>query len=154
MSELQLLFFRGKSPVSQAIKLFTWGEYSHVAVLNKSKGRIIEAWTPGVTNNSLAEHGHRPGTEVDIFDINQYYGPKTWDTFEQEVGKNYDYLGIFGFLTRARSQRDDRWFCSEMVFSVLARNRCLLLNCPAYKVDPTLLSYSPYLKQVDSIVLT
>lgn len=151
---MQVLFFRGKSLISRAIKTFTWGEYSHVGLLTEN-GTLIEAWHKGgVIENPLHLVPHTPGTEIDAFHILGDFDPETLlAEMRSEVGKGYDFTGIFGFISRRRSEKPDRWFCSELIFAKLARAGCLALNAPAHKVDPTLLSYSPCLKYLHTFQL-
>jgi hypothetical protein len=55
--------------------------------------------------------------------------------------------GIAGFLFRAPwLQRENRVFCSELVFSrCLSNGVALLKRIPAFKVSPSLLTLSPVL---------
>lgn len=149
---MKLLFFRGKSFVSRGIKFMTWGEYSHVGVLT-DEGTIIEAWHKGgVLENNLGNLPHTPGTMVDVFDVTIPINMRKFiNGLREEVGKGYDFSGIWGFIGRNKSENPDKWFCSELVFAKLARAGCLALKCPARKVDPTLLSYSPHLRFVETM---
>jgi uncharacterized protein YycO len=152
---IRILCYRGTSLLSKAIRAFNWGDYSHVAALNTATGEIIEAWHPGgVRKVTLAKHGHTPGTVVDVYRVEADLDAAAfWQMLEGELGKGYDFKGILGFLARSRTQSDQAWFCSELVFSVAAHHGALLLNCPAFKVSPTLLSYSPLLVREKEIVL-
>jgi uncharacterized protein YycO len=152
---IRILCYRGTSLLSKAIKAFNWGEYSHVAALNTVTGEIIEAWHPGgVRKVTLKNHRHTPGTVVDVYRVpGSLDAERFWTALEGEVGKKYDFKGILGFLARSKTQSDRAWFCSELVFAVAAQTGTLLLHCPAYKVSPTLLSYSPLLVWEKEIVL-
>lgn len=147
----QLLFFKGISLISRHIRLFTWGEYSHVGVLT-SDGRLIEAWHKGgVIENDLEEAPHTPGTIVDVYGILTDFNEEVFlSELRSEVGKGYDYFGIVNFIRRKNANNWDRWFCSELVHAKLARAGALTLNAPCHKVSPTMLSYSPNLHKMGS----
>lgn len=143
---IRVLQYRGKSAISTAIKIFTFSEFSHTAALNTQTGEIIEAWQGGVRKRTLKDHGHTKGTVVDVYrPLCCFDQEKFWRMMQEEVGSPYDYRGILGFLARRETQSQEAWFCSELVFSCLAQSGLLLLNAPAYKVYPTMISYSPLL---------
>jgi len=144
----KLLFFKGISFVSKTIRLFTWGEYSHVGVLTDND-RLIEAWhLGGVIENFLSQAPHTKGTVVDVYRILSDYDEKVFlSELRAEVGKGYDYYGIVNFIRRKDSNNWNRWFCSELVHAKLARAGALTLNAPCHKVNPTMLSYSPILSK-------
>lgn len=149
---IRILQFKGRSLISRAIQLRTWGEYSHTAVLVEDE--VIEAWhRGGVQRNKIWNIPHTDGTEIDVYALRPSLNEKTFvRLLSEEVGKGYDFQAILGFLGRKDLSNPDRWFCSELVFAMAARAGCLLLNAPAYKVDPNLLSYSPLLKFERSII--
>jgi uncharacterized protein YycO len=153
---IQVLQYRGTSMVSRAIKLFTWGIYSHTAILNTATGEIIEAWQgEGVRKVSLEFHRHTKGTRVDVFNIISMKADHAgiWQGMEKRVGRGYDYRGIFGFLSHSAAQDNKKDFCSEAAFSEIAANGCTLLNIESYKVSPSLIAISPLLQFERQIVL-
>lgn len=152
---IQVLQYRGTSFVSRAIKLFTWGCYSHTAILNTETGEIVEAWQgEGVRKVSLDFHKHTPGTRVDVFNLMGAANHQgIWDGMLARVGRGYDYRGIFGFLSHSAAQDNKKDFCSEAAFTEIERNGCRLLNIESYKVSPSLLAISPLLQFDRQIVL-
>jgi len=154
MKNLRILQFRGKSTISRLIRFYTWGEYSHSAVWNITTGEVIESWqTKGVRIIDLVNHKHTPGTKVDVYEVLGIINEdKYWNSLKEEVGKKYDWWGIFGFLSKKETQKNKKWFCSELVFKKLAP-QLLLLNCPASHVSPTVLTWSPLLQFEKQIVL-
>ena len=53
---------------------------------------------------------------------------------EEQIGKDYDYWGIFGFLVRRDVQRRSKWFCSELIAEAL--NRIGFDIDETYKMSP------------------
>ena len=136
--------YKGKSVLSRAIRWRTWSEYSHADwVLDD--GSVIEAWKGGVRHVMNIQSQHTPGTEVDLFTLNLTTVQK-WaiqDFLIRQVGKPYDYGAILGFMTRAKSENSDKWFCSELIFTACQSAGVeLLKRIPAWKVSPGLLSVS------------
>jgi uncharacterized protein YycO len=64
---------------------------------------------------------------------------------QAQVGKKYDYRGIFGFLARKESQGGDRWFCSELVAACFWAAQIPLVRDFPHKVAPSDLKRSPLL---------
>lgn len=145
----RLLFFRGTSWVSEAIKGFHRGDYSHVGLLTP-QGSIIESWYKGgVQENLLAHAPHTPGTVVDVYRVREElvyidHG-RLLGWLRGEVGKGYDWKGVVRFLFR--SSRDDkkRWFCSELIAAAFVDQGRPLLFTEAHLVSPSVLAWSPLL---------
>lgn len=154
--DIYLLFFKGKSSISKAIRFFTWGKYSHVSLIYKYN--IYEAWWPdGVRKCTINELNHSQNTHIDVYKLNIDVTTddkfKLIQFFDEQVGKDYDLPGIFGFLTRRKFEKNDRWFCSELItygFNTILKKK--IINAESYKVSPTILSYSPYLDFVEEVV--
>ena len=148
--------YRGRSFISYAIRAFNWGPYSHVSWI-LADGVEIEAWSGGVLQAASIGANHTEGTCIDLFAI-QDLAPETRQAIDLSmraaIGLKYDYPGICGFLLRAPwLQREDRVFCSELVFSrCLSNGVPILQRIPAYKVSPSLLTLSPVLVPCGSIV--
>ena len=147
--------YKGTSAISRIIKFRTWSEYSHAAWINEDFS-VIEAWQgAGVVERPSVNIGHTPGTEIDLFDID--LTPRELGDLmfflQSQIGKPYDYNGVFGFLTRdASMQSRSAWFCFELIFAAFVyAQKPLLLRVPAHKVDGGMLSYSPLLRHVGGI---
>jgi len=147
MNAPKILLFRGNSLISKMIRWQTNGNYSHAAI-QLPNGRIIEAW-------------HKPAkvrlrgplqdwTNVEAFDV-EGMTEEQWDKAiawaEKQIGKKYDFGGVFRFVTRWRKQQDEKWFCSELVYqAVLEAGMPLLARVSSSQVSPTVLSFSPLLR--------
>ncbi len=145
-----IALYKGTSWMSRAIRWRTWSDYSHAAWVRED-GSVIEAWTNGVRCVTSPLDDHTPGTPIDFFDVaitpdqrRQVEAFLMW-----QLGKPYDHTAILGFLTRAKSENPDRWFCSELVFAACKSAGVeLLKRIPAWKVCPGTLSLSPMLSEV------
>jgi uncharacterized protein YycO len=142
---MKILFCRGHGFLAALVRWQTWGKYSHVAV--QIGDWIYEAVPPRVRKVEASKYNWKG---VDIFTT--YLQGKSNQSFEQlleealtkELGKRYDYCGVLRFLPRQSAQNPNRWFCSELVFSVFKQLGIEFLSrVDAVKVNPTLLSYSP-----------
>ena len=147
-----IALYRGTSLISRAIKFLNWSEYSHAAWITPD-GRCVEAW---ITNSWKLEGSvlesprfdsiHTDGTVVDFYSVKGFTPEQELQVagyMRKQLFLPYDFRGIFKFLTRGMSSNNSEWFCSELVFSALKAANVTLLNLPAWKVYPAMLSYSP-----------
>lgn len=143
--------YRGTSLLSRMIRLRTWSEYSHAAWIEQT-GSVVEAWKrKGVRYSSDVNTGHTPGTVIDLFDV-----PLTQEQMDvvrkflaHQVGKKYDWRGVLHFITKRHeySRDQERWFCSELIFSAFkAAGVELLSRVEPWKVSPAMLAMSPLLR--------
>jgi len=56
-----------------------------------------------------------------------------------QIGKNYDWAGIMGFITSRDWRNDDKWFCSEIVAAGLEESGYFnyLLSNTSNKISPS-----------------
>lgn len=137
MKKVRLAFYKAKYPdgdiIDNLISWYTWifnigsKSYSHVEI----GFHFEEGWR--YFSSSMPDKGTRWKTAGQTVDKN----PERWDVFECEyfesnveemidranliLGKKYDKLGIFGFLTISGqvANKKDYWYCSEAVWYVL-----------------------------------
>jgi hypothetical protein len=155
---VELALYRGKSLVSRIIKWISWGIYSHAAIRLPDKGGIIyEAWEGvGVRKGISISDGHTLGTRVDIYPvvITDYEYDIIVQSLESQIGKKYDFKGVFRFSPFLRmffskypsASEHNKWFCSELVLWALGRAGVILLNDEPWKVSPSDIAKSPLLK--------
>ena len=142
-----ILLFRGKGLMSALIRWQTRSKYSHAALLTR-EGTVIEAWQfAGVREIEL-----KSWEGVDAFDVEGLFN-KDWDNVidfaRSKIGCKYDWLAIARFISRRSGIRNDRWFCSELVFAAFLRSGIrLLARIPMWKVHPGMLSYPPVLTKI------
>jgi len=64
-----------------------------------------------------------------------------WSWLEEQVGKGYDYLGIFGFvISDPKIENPKRWFCSELSEAAFQRAGIILTPTSEYpsEVSPSM----------------
>lgn len=149
----KLLLFKGKGPVSAAIRWQTRGKYSHVGVLTPDH-TIVESWQgTGVRERDVLDDWEG----VDAFDIHpghntqEIYWRNVIELMRSQKGKKYDYKAIWRFISRKRKLTiDDRWFCSEIFYwaSVGAGRHLLADHVHPSLVSPDMVGISPLKYQV------
>lgn len=140
----RVLLFKGRGFLSQIIRWQSRSRYSHAA-LQLRDGSVIEAWQfKGVHMKYIRDWRH-----IEAYDIAHTTGAQ-WHRIEEfaksQLGKPYDYRGVFSFITRSRPTDNSRWFCSELVFAAADHAGIHLLErtSPGY-VSPGVLALSPRL---------
>lgn len=140
----RVALFRGRGPISTAIRWQTRSVYSHAALVRRD-GQIIEAWQgSGVRINRLHDW-----TDIDLFGIPSMTDEQ-WDAAlafaASHIGRGYDYWAIIRFISRHAMPQNDRWFCSELVFASLVHAGVApLMRIHAAEVSPGALATSPLL---------
>lgn len=143
----RILLFSGRGMISRLIRWQTNGRYSHAAI-QLPNGEIIEAWhnparvrvRPPLTDWSNVE-----AFEVEGMSADQWEDSVAW--LRKQVGKKYDFGGVFRFVTRWRKDQDEKWFCSELVFQAIKEGGVALLErVGSSQVSPAVLAFSPLLK--------
>lgn len=140
------LSFRGDSTVS------------HIMEINDETGETVEALQfKGVVHGKTYHELHTPGTRIDLYDYrgrSQETEAAVWAWLLTQVGKDYDWLGIWGILRRKMREDPAKWFCSELNFE--AHTRCgirLLNNIFACQVTPATLVTSTRLVYVGFLIV-
>lgn len=152
MKTPKILLFKGRGMVSRLIRWQTNGPYSHVA-LQRPDGRIIEAWNNPAKvrlRGRLSDWKDVEAYEVQGATPEQLQRAVEWA--ESQIGKKYDFGGVARFITRWRKKKDDKWFCSELVFQAFKEAGISLLDrVQSSQVSPTVLSFSPLLMKSEPI---
>jgi hypothetical protein len=161
-----ILLYKGKSFVSKLIKWQTWSDYSHAAWWCQD-GTVIEAWhkktvtgklkltlKEGVQRHDSPATIHTPGTEIQCFMIPGRDEAAVEQFLISQIGKDYDFAPVLrGFTFRVKRDNADKWFCSELIFAACQNALVTLLRClPPWKVSPGILSCSPLLELVGTII--
>lgn len=106
-----VLFCRSRTIGSLLIRLLTFSRWSHVALVHPD-GSAIEATWPRVRLVPAAQIIN----EHDVAELAEIRAvSNAWEIACAQIGKPYDLSGLWFFLTRRDWQRDDKWFCSELV---------------------------------------
>jgi uncharacterized protein YycO len=142
----RVLLFKGRGLLNMMIRCQTRSCYSHAALLLPDSRTIIESY-PGV---GVQEKTISDWRNIDVFRV-PMMTPEMWNEAiafaRSQVGRKYDYLAIIRFVDRAKMPRNDRWFCSELVFESLERaGVTLLFNTASWAVAPGHLAWSTRMK--------
>lgn len=130
---IRLLFSRGKTLVSTSIATVTLSWCSHVDFILPDGSLLGAVPSKGVIL--------QPATDREFFARAEEYivdAPASAIEYAvSQLGKPYDWSGVFSFLFPERDWQDDsKWFCSELVFASLAQAGVLLLNGNPHKITP------------------
>jgi hypothetical protein len=107
-----ILFVRGDSLLSSAIRLFDKGEFTHVAVA-VSETHILEAQYFTKTRITPI---YFEDYEIVRLDLPEH---ELLKISIQLVGKWYDYLQIVGYMLDKKTNNPNQLICSEVVATVL-----------------------------------
>lgn len=113
MQTFKVIYGKNKNPIGYLIRFFTWSRWQHVGIIDGD--RVIEAtMDKGVISIPLidfkAKYAHTYIGEIPCVD-----SKVALDIANSKLGKKYDWLGIVGIVFRSRWEKDNRWFCSELV---------------------------------------
>jgi len=108
------------SSIPRIIARYQWGvPYSHTAILVNPESpnpKCWEATSAGVTYNGW--YDCRPaGTPYHVYSYpcTVHQRERAFRFLDRQIGKPYDYWGLFAFLWRSSKYQDPKkWFCSEL----------------------------------------
>jgi len=178
---IQLAAYKGISFQSDCIRLLTYSEYSHIAVLFTddievdvdgkthfiAAGSVIEAWNPGgVRLVSSLSDSHTPHTPVDLFafktPLTREEEQKIVRTLIKHLGQKYSYGNVIRFVPIVRllmpkplpfAYTRTHVFCSELALEACAdAGRWLLERCRFWEIPPRDVPRSPLLYLVKSVM--
>lgn len=137
---ITLQFSTTSAPASRLICWGTWGRHSHVDLVLPD-GRLLGAVPGGVQVRPY---------DPSVLRIERYQvdaPDAVLDAAISQMGKPYDWPGVFGYALRRDWQEDDSWFCSELVSWAFQMAGAPLLRAPdAWRITPRDLLLSPYLR--------
>ena len=144
-AKCRVLLYHGKGIISGLIRWQTRSMYSHSGILLPD-GTSVGALYNGVVI-SPDPLSVDPG--MDKFIVNNITNEQ-WkiacDFILSQLGKGYDYWAIIRFVSRESMPDNDRWFCSELVFTALQKAGInLLKRVPPSEVSPGAMSHSTLL---------
>ena len=110
---IQLLYTRSHHLSSAAIRLATWGDFSHVAQIDGPK--VIESvFRDGVREDSL-DNAIARASRWAIVEYRHRNPAAMIAAARSQIGKPYDMTGALGLGVHRDWQQDDAWWCSELV---------------------------------------
>ena len=141
MQSLHFVLFEGISFLSKGIRFFTRSNYSHAAVWDKEKDRLIEAWgsVPHVHWRYSEFSAHTPGTPYEIWELKvkeeQYEKAIHFYRWLADRQFPYNYLGVIGFVLPFFTSNGG-FFCSEGCWEGLVFAGIAPKDIPGWKVSP------------------
>lgn len=113
MSSIRLLFITNNLPVSVLLRVFTWSDWSHVAAIMEDGETAIDAtMLHGVSQRPLS--AVTKGSKYAIREYECARPDKFYAFLREQVGKPYDFSGVFGIGLHRNWQDPENWFCSEI----------------------------------------
>lgn len=133
---ISVVFVDSDRVASKLIRWLTWSTVSHVGLLDRATGTVIDSrlGLGGVTEYPF-EHLLRDYPRITVVDF-----PNVPDTAlnyaRSQVGKPYDWTALVSFLSHRNWQKDDKWFCSELVAWACLMSGHPLINKESWRVAP------------------
>ncbi len=113
---MRLIYSRRATPSSVLLRIGQWwGPWTHCAVIDGE--HVVESLASrgGVILSPLAEAVGR-SSEYEVTDVPTPDDAAGIAWARSQVGRPYDWSGVFGLALRGRDwQGDDSWYCSELV---------------------------------------
>lgn len=106
--------YDNKSPVSWIIRFLTWSDYSHVALVNPETLEIISSdHKKGVHRKTLRLL--LKNLSVRFRRIPHPNPGRVWRIAYSQIGKEYDFDFLWGWIFRKDWQDPAKWSCSELI---------------------------------------
>lgn len=147
---VQIMFSTQTDWVSRLIRFFTWSMFSHVDVILPPGQMLIGATASSGVRVIDIKKQKRKASKWSIYEFECIDEKMFYHLVSSEGAKPYDFNGIIGMLFRKNWQRDDRWFCSELVAWASAKAGCPILTGQYHRITPGALLKSPILKLIES----
>lgn len=113
MSGVQLLYSRSRHISSAGIRLATWGEFSHVALVDGAQ--VIEAVFAGGVRAGDLDAAKERASRWALVEYDHTNPAGMIAAARSQIGKPYDKTGALGLGLHRDWQEDDAWWCSELV---------------------------------------
>ena len=144
----RVLLFTGGDPIAMLVRWQSRSIYSHAALLIPGTNRVIESYPfKGVRERELTA---KDWERIHVYEVPGMTG-KMWDAAcaygQSQMGRSYDFRSVLKFVTRTPAKENGKWFCSELVFQMLAVAYLRVLQMRAEYVNPGHLALSPYLRR-------
>lgn len=140
---ITLQFSTTKGIGSQVIRWATWSPFSHVDLV-LDDGRLLGATARfGVSvrdpEPTMASARFQVAAPTEVVQVAR-----------SQIGRPYDWPGIFGFGFRRNWQEQDSWFCSELIaWSFQQAGHPLLRFDKSWRVTPRDILLSPLLEAIE-----
>lgn len=112
MIKVQLCFSTSWGPVSTFLRFFTWSTISHVDIIVPEG--LLGAREMGVKIRPF-NYGHPTRAIIAHVECTDAQAEKVYAFARSQIGKPYNWIGLFGFAIRRDFPSKNRWFCSEII---------------------------------------
>ncbi len=140
---VKLLFTKTRTMESAAVRFVTWSQYSHVDLVTRSGLAVGAVLGQGVVQVPLDVRLAKASRYAFAYVVADSYAVEAF--VDQQLGKPYDLTALIGMMARRDWQKDDRWFCSELVAAALKRTGSAIVCKDTGRVTPQDLLESPLL---------
>lgn len=131
---IRLVFTRNHSLASLGLRVALWSPWSHCAIVDGNT--IIEASAlKGVRERALGAF-LADASEHEFVDVPATDPRAIIAAARSQIGKPYDWWGVFGIGFRRRWQDTDRWFCSELIAWAFERAGEPLFRVQTWRITP------------------
>ena len=114
---MRIWFCRSNDIGGWLIRLLTFSHWNHVAI--ELHGVIYEAMA-GQGVRILSPHDFaKRWAKSSVVDVSLLYPDQAQTFLKRQVGKPYDWGGVFAFPFRAAWHHPEKWFCSELAAEAL-----------------------------------
>lgn len=139
---IQVIYSTGPHLGSVLLRTALFSEWSHCGLIMPD-GQVIEA----SAKHGVCETPRRKFTEHDRWAIQNCPVPDAAAAYaaaRAQLGKGYDWLGLLGLAATRQWQRDDDWFCSELVQHCKVAGGLSDIRYDKWRVTPRDLWIQPY----------
>jgi uncharacterized protein YycO len=139
MTEIKLVFSKSDSIWSKIIRFATFSKWSHVEYITPD-GNFISA---EIGKGVYVEHEDRNPTwtkyEIVTVECSDLQAEQFFKWINKQVGKKYDFVGIFGLWFGRRWQDEDSWFCSELIVAGLVKFKIVETAGQPHRITPQMM---------------
>jgi len=152
MTNIELIFCKSNNILGAAIGLYTYGEWSHVAIMHA--GIIVEASALHGVRVTTIENLKNGNSKVVGLTIEcQSSDEGVQSIISAEVGKGYDWGFIFNAFFRINVWNDQNaWACSELGAYIVQKSGIKLFSESEKNITPTMLYTAVYPISKSSVV--
>lgn len=137
-SEVTVAFSSTKKIGSKFLEFFLFSKFSHTALIIDDmayEARLIGGVQVKPEKDFAKENeGH---LEYYTIKLTPEQKKRALDFSKKQVGKKYDFWGVFAFPFRKSSwQKDDKWFCSEYTAATLVHSGVINIKQKFNRINP------------------
>lgn len=130
---MKVIFTRNNWPASILIRVLTASRWHHCGIVIGNHVVEASAWG-GVRKVPLGEFKTRG--KWAIYDVPLTNEESMCEWLSQQLGKPYDWLGVFGLVLSHNWHKENRWYCSELVAAAAEKGGTQLVRRSLKGVTP------------------